>query len=54
MKLKLFAVLDTASGVYDGPVPSKTEGTALRSFANMARNPDSPISQNPSDFSIWV
>lgn len=53
MIIKLFAVLDSASGVYDGPVPSNTEGTAMRSFTNMARNPDSPIGQNPSDFSLW-
>jgi hypothetical protein len=53
MKVNLYAVLDTASGVYDGPVPSKTDGTAMRSFTQMAKNPESPIGQSPSDFSLW-
>ena len=54
MKLKLVAVLDNASGIYDGPVPTKTEGTAVRSFTNMAMNTDSPIGQNPECFSLWL
>ena len=32
MKVKLYAVLDNASGVYDGPVPCNGDGVALRNF----------------------
>jgi hypothetical protein len=53
MKVGLYCVLDRASGVYDGPVPSTTDGTALRNFTHMAKNPDSAIGKNPSDFSLW-
>jgi len=53
MKVKLYAVLDRASGVYDGPVPCTTDGVALRNFTNMAKNPDSTIGKNPEYFSIW-
>jgi hypothetical protein len=30
MKVKLYAVLDQASGVYDGPVPAAADGVAMR------------------------
>ena len=53
MKVKLYAVLDSASGVYDGPVPAQADGVATRSFANMARDPNSPIGKNPEYFSLW-
>jgi hypothetical protein len=54
MKVKLIAVLDECSGVYDGPVPVQNEKVALRNFANMCKQPESPIAKNPSDFSIWL
>ena len=53
MKVKLFAVLDTCSGVYDGPVPAQNEQVALRNFTHMAQNKDTAIGRNPSDFSLW-
>lgn len=53
MKVKLFAVLDSASGIYDGPVPAQTKEVALRNFTHMARNDDSPIGKNPECFSLW-
>lgn len=53
MKVKLYAVLDSASGVYDGPVPAHNDNVALRNFAHMAKNADSPIGRNPEHFSIW-
>lgn len=53
MKVGIYAVYDDKSGIYDGPVPSNNDGVALRNFANMARNPDSPIGRNPECFSLW-
>ena len=53
MKVKLYAVYDKASGVYDGPVPCNADGVALRNFTNMAKNPDTPVGRNPECFSIW-
>ena len=53
MKLGVYAVLDNASGVYDGPVPAATDQVALRNFTEMAKNVESPIGKHPSDFSLW-
>ena len=53
MKVKLYAVLDSASAVYDGPVPSQTDGVAMRNFINMAKNPDTAVGRNPECFSLW-
>ena len=52
MKVKLYAVLDNCSGVYDGPVPANTDGLALRNFEDMCKNPQSPMSKHPGDFSL--
>ena len=53
MKVKLYAVLDKTSGVYDGPVPCHNDGVALRNFTNAAIAGEGPISKNPECFSIW-
>ena len=53
MKVKLYAVLDSASGVYDGPVPANADGVALRNFTNMARSDNNAVGKNPECFSIW-
>ena len=53
MKVKLYAVLDSASGVYDGPVPAQADGVAVRNFINMAKNPQTAIGMNPEHFSLW-
>ena len=52
MKVGVYAVLDTCSGVYDGPVPSQNDKVAMRNFTHMASNPEGPIGKNPSDFSL--
>jgi hypothetical protein len=52
MKVSLFAVFDVASGVYDGPVGSNTDATAIRQFTQMAINAETPIGKNPEDFSL--
>ena len=53
MKVKLYAVLDKASGVYDGPIPCNADGVAMRNFRNTAMDANSTIGKNPSDFSLW-
>lgn len=53
MKVKLFAVLDSCSGVYDGPVPAHNEAVALRNFVKIAKKPGSPIHDHPEHFSLW-
>ena len=53
MIVKLYAVLDSASGVYDGPVPAQADGVAVRNFTNLALDRNSPIGKNPEHFSLW-
>jgi hypothetical protein len=54
MIVKLFAVYDSVSGVYDGPVSCQNEGVALRSFSNVARNPETQVGQHPEHYSLWL
>lgn len=53
MKVNLYAVLDSASAIYDGPVGCNTDGVALRNFVNMASDERSAVGKNPECFSIW-
>ena len=53
MKVKLYAVLDSASGVYDGPVPAQADGVAVRNFTNMALDANTAVGKNPEYFSLW-
>lgn len=54
MKVGLYAVYDSASRIYDGPVPSNNDEVAMRNFVNMCKNLDSPIGKNPECFSLWL
>ena len=53
MKINLYSVLDSASGVNDGPVGQHNDNVALRNFKNLAENPDTPVGKNPEHFSLW-
>lgn len=52
MKLNLYAIIDTASGVYDGPIPGKADGFVIRQFSDMACNAEHQIGQHPEDYSL--
>ena len=53
MKVSLYSVYDSVSGVYDGPVPCHNDGVAMRQFAEMANNKETKVGKSPSDFSLW-
>ena len=50
MILKLFAVVDRVSGIFDGPHKAVNEGQFLRSFRDNVENPDGHIGRHPEDF----
>ena len=52
MKFCLYAIFDTASGVYDGPWKARTDAEAIRMFSNIAVDADHPIGQHPEDYSL--
>lgn len=51
MKKNLYAVLDTASGIYDGPIPMQSDAFAVRAFSDQAVG-DTPIGKHPEDFAL--
>lgn len=52
MKLNLYAIIDTASGVYDGPFKGQADGAMIRQFSDLCVNADHPIGQHPEDYSL--
>lgn len=52
MKKNLYAIFDTASGVYDGPIPGVSDGHMVRVFSDMANNKDHQIGAHPEDYSL--
>ena len=52
MKLNLYAIFDTASGVYDGPFKCRSDPEAIRTFRGIATDADHPIGKNPEDFHL--
>lgn len=52
MIVKLYAVVDKVSGVFDGPHKAINEGQFLRGFQDQINNPDSPIARHPEDFYV--
>jgi hypothetical protein len=50
MILKMYAVVDRVSGIFDGPHKAVNEGQFLRSFADNCKDPNSQIAKHPEDF----
>lgn len=51
-KKNLYAVLDTATGIYDGPIPGHSDAQMSRSFSDMAINAEHPIGQHPEHYAL--
>ena len=48
----LYAVIDTASGIYDGPIAGVSDAHMIRGFTDFATNPEHPIGAHPEDYSL--
>lgn len=53
MKLFMYSIFDSASGVYDRPFCALTDAAAIRSFADIAVDESTPIGRHPEDFSLF-
>lgn len=53
MKLQMFTVLDKLAAVYATPFFAINASLAQRDFAYACKDPNSKISRNPEDFSLW-
>ena len=51
-KKNLYAVIDTATGIYDGPIPGHTDAQMARQFGLMAVNAEHPIGQHPEHYAL--
>ena len=51
-KKNLYAVIDTASGIYDGPIPGVSDGAMLRSFSDFAVSDEHPIGKHPEHYAL--
>ncbi len=52
MKLNIYAIFDTASGLYLRPLFAQSDGQALRSFSDVVADADHEIGRHPEDYSI--
>lgn len=52
-KLNLYAVHDSKAGMYNRPMPSTNDQTAIRGFIAQAINPESDIHKNQYDYSLF-
>lgn len=52
IKKNLYAIIDTASGVYDGPFKGLSDGQMIRTFTDIAVDPEHPVGKHPEDFSL--
>lgn len=52
IKKNLYAIIDTASGVYDGPFKGITDSQMIRVFADLCMDAEHPIGAHPEDYSL--
>jgi hypothetical protein len=54
MKKYLFTVYDSKSGVYGAPTEFVSKGVAIRSFSEVANNPETQFGKYPEDFILFL
>lgn len=52
MQKNLYAIFDTASGVYDSPLTFTADAEAIRFFKHIVGKEDTVVGKNPEDFSL--
>lgn len=50
---KIFTLLDSKAEMYLPPFVANTKAAAIREMQNVMRNPQTPMSMNKEDFSLW-
>ncbi len=53
MKLNIYSVFDTASGLYSRPFFSQSDGEAMRSFQDISTDAKHPIGMHPEDYTLF-
>ena len=53
MRMFLYAIFDSASGIYDRPFCAQTDGAAVRMFSDLAVDADHVVGRHPEDFKLF-
>ncbi len=53
MKLNIYSIYDTASGLYSRPFFCQSDGEAQRSFQDLATDAEHPVGKHPEDYSLF-
>lgn len=53
MKLNIYTIFDTASGVYMRPFFAQSDGQATRSFSDISNDKSHEIGKHPEDYSLY-
>ena len=53
MKLKMYAIFDSAAAMYQRPIFARADGEVLREFKNLSVDSDHPCGQHPEDYSLF-
>ncbi len=52
MKLNIYSIYDTASGLYSRPFFTPSDAEAIRSFSDIAVDAEHPIGKHPEDYTL--
>jgi len=52
MKLNIYSIFDSASGLYSRPFFTQSDAEAMRSFEDIATDAEHPIGKHPEDYSL--
>jgi len=53
MNTQLYAIFDTASGIYDRPIFAQADGMVTREFSDLVNNAEHIYGQHPEDYSVF-
>ncbi len=53
MKTQIYAIFDTAAGVYQKPFFGLSDGEVKRSFMDVCTSADHPVGKHPEDYSLY-
>ncbi len=53
MKLNIYSIFDTASGLYSRPFFTQSDPEAMRSFEDISADADHPIGKHPEDYMLF-
>ena len=53
MKLNIYSIYDTASGLYSRPFFTQSDGEASRSFGDLVTDKTHPVGMHPEDYTLF-